>query len=395
VNATSWLKARSAALLDRLNQVQAAIRPTDDLARRIADPRVSIENQLKRLDNAGARADTETWEALSASESECREPLLREALHYMHGKQVPPLDPNGPKLLADALLAELADSCGLRDIPIISPDLDELFSEFSGIIRMRFPPPGIWDVPVIAHEFGHYVAYRLTGPAEAGVRRPQSFAEYVDWFLSGIASKKKREGKEIEGAEKDKWASWLYEYFADMFATYALGPSFAASALLLRFGIVGAYSNNDAIHPSSGERAAVILEALRFMDQNADAQFIKPRAWLAAQWNGLLRSAGEPADFAWDTDSRSQRAKLIARTLYPVLRRLAPNVLYNRWNFVDTELRFSVGSPRREPQRACTVPDLLNAAWLCRSLVEDSAVLSADALRLWRDQAVSGRAVNG
>jgi hypothetical protein len=309
-------------------------------------------------------------------------------LAYVHAKGPPPLDPSGPKLLADALIEELARSCGLRDVPPISPNLDELFSEFSQIIRLRFPPSGIWDVPVIAHEFGHYVAYRLTGPAEASVRRPQSFDEYVNRFLAGMADKSKKEGKELDTAEQEKWKSWLYEFFADMFATYALGPSFAASTLLLRFGIARSYSDNDSTHPSSGERAAAILETLRLMDQDAPDQFGKPRAWLTAQWNGLIRSAGESSDFEWDTDSRSMHAKGIARTLYPELRKLAPNALYVGWDFVDTELRFSVGSQCKDRPRAFTVPDLLNAAWICRSSGEDPTSLGKRAVRLWQAQAV-------
>lgn len=350
----------------QLDQIEASIVPANSGKRDWAEEEfaAAIADKLKRLDNDIARGRAD-WNSVTACERAYK-PLFREALAFLQVRGRDKLDLGGPARLTQALVSELSQACSLGR-PIIAPDVDNSFTEFVQIIRLRFPPVGIWDVPVAAHEFGHFAAYRLTASPDDGLRRPQAFSEFVTQYLA--------ENNKNLDAEKKKWTFWLNEFFADMFATYVLGPGFAASSLLLRFDIVLAYSEDDPLHPSYADRAAAILYTLQRMDLESKGQFNKALAWLTKQWEGLLCFAATPHELA--------PARELARQLYPVVRKLAPHAQYTNWDFAVKELRFVVGPPYKDPQREFSPRDLLNAAWLAHSYDADAAALSARALQLW------------
>ena len=126
------------------------------------------------------------------------------------------------------------------------------------LIRIRFPVCGIWDLPIVAHEFGHFAAARIT-VSEGGADRVLPFARFVDEYLD--------ENRNLG----NEWRDYLSEYFADCFATFVLGPSYACTSLLLRFDIGTAYAEADMLHPSYAKRAHAILCLLRRMDAEADS----------------------------------------------------------------------------------------------------------------------------
>src|SRR5262249_54445366 len=116
------------------------------------------------------------------------------------------------------------------------------------VIRVRFPDWSLWGVPLLAHEFGHVVA--LATP---------EFQEYKEQVALAATS--------IDG-HYDGGLRHLDEFFAAIFALYTFGPAFACSAVLMQLSPAEAYLPRGS-HPTHQERAEVILETLRTMNDPA------------------------------------------------------------------------------------------------------------------------------
>jgi len=149
---------------------------------------------------------------------------------------------------------------------------DDFFRDFVQIIRLRFPFCGIWDLPVAAHEFGHFVAGQLNLTRMGGAHY-LAVQEYKSGFM--------QQNSEI----REEWGFWLEEYFADVFATFALGPAYGFTCLLLRFDPASAYQQLDNNHPVYARRVHVILQTLLRMDREHDTR--GHLAILRATWQDL------------------------------------------------------------------------------------------------------------
>src|ERR1035438_10508874 len=112
--------------------------------------------------------------------------------------------------LTDAMLYDLSTrtDVGWNRFTIVADG--EFFARLSGIIRIQFPDVSIWNLPVAAHEFGHFVASR-----------------WKDSALAGMIEREKRADRRYE--------AYLNEHFADLFATFTVGPCFAMVCGLVRF----------------------------------------------------------------------------------------------------------------------------------------------------------------
>ena len=245
------------------------------------------------------------------------------------------------------------------------------------IIRLRYPAVGIWDVPVVVHELGHFAAYRLTS-WDDGLQRSQKVREFIREYLV-----EKNIAKE---SEQRQWKRWLNEFFADAFATYCVGPSYAASCLMLRFSVAQACNNENETHPSSAARAAAILEILSEMSRNQTVPFQEPPYRLVVEklrsrWLDMLTSSGGYCEIEW--------VPAMARRLYQVVSSVALNARYDTWAYADATLRSVLSDPMKAPEHHFSARDLLNAAWLARASGDDPMVISERALQLWRDQSAT------
>ena len=186
---------------------------------------------------------------------------------------------------------------------------------------MRFPLNGIWDIPIAAHEFGHFAAYRLNVPDEDGTPSPV-FRDFVEGYL--------RQYEVSSEARSQVWRSYLNEYFADIFATYVLGPSYACTALLLRFEPANAQRESSATHPSFAKRARAIIETLQRMDMERDSEgkFSSIIDVINQRWFDILASVGIGSELP---DNDRQQVSGIASAIYGDLKRACSNARYIGW----------------------------------------------------------------
>jgi hypothetical protein len=196
-------------------------------------------------------------------------PAQRETLEFLGGylirkreldrepAQTPRLSNAGANVckLADRLLQDYARRTGvnwnarttLGTTPFLAMDTD--------LIRVRFPDWSLWNLPLMAHEFGHLAA-----------RSSPEFMEYQ--------------------SQHPVRRSHLDEFFADIFATYTFGPAFACAVILLQFNPAEAFAERGS-HPSHQERVRLIVQTLREMNTKTQRRNIYGRLLdrLEQTWN--------------------------------------------------------------------------------------------------------------
>ncbi|MEY2488204.1 MAG: hypothetical protein QOC70_146 [Verrucomicrobiota bacterium] len=343
-------------------------RAAPDLVHRISEQRKRIEDQRSRITKNQSSADS--WNRLQTYEEE-GSMLFGECLAFLQAARARGHDVDADLCeIADALLDELAG--GLTNIDwkrFTVLATEEFFLDLAQIIRVRFPCSGIWDLPVSAHEFGHFVAGRLNVTRAGSHSLP--FQEYKEGFRKQYANR---------GGE---WMFYLEEYFADVFATFALGPAYLCTCLLLRFDPASAHSENDKRHPSYAKRAHAILQTLRRMSLEKDAQGLKTAAdALGELWNQTLTSAGQSL-----TVPEEDVVAGLVSSFYEMLKSGAPLARFNRWENAKKQCPWvAKGELPAEVQATdLKISDLLNAAWLCRLKPDaDPRALSDNVIRLCR-----------
>ena len=245
--------------------------------------------------------------------------------------------------LADHLIGELSDKLQAIAWKRFTFEAEgEAFAENTHIIRLRFPTRDIWNLPVAAHEFGHFLASQIRVPNDASR------------FVNVLGS--------ADGVRPDKRWYFLNEYFADAVATYALGPAYPYSCLLLRFNPVRAWSDTDGKHPPDGHRAELILQILNRMDIEADSKnkFGGTVQKLKEFWRMALAASGVPLEASVETETEMDilADEIYAGILKPVVPRLRYNTLPTA--FKRQLLLSDASSPLPEN---LLLTDLLNAAW--------------------------------
>lgn len=344
-------------------------RAAPDLVHRISEQRKRIAEQRSRIEKNHFSADS--WNRLQTDEEE-GSTLFGECLAFLQAARARGHDVDADLCeIADALLDELAG--GLTNIDwkrFTVLATEEFFRDLAQIIRVRFPFSGIWDLPVSAHEFGHFVAGRLN-VGRPGGSHSLPFQEYKEGF------------KRQHADRGDEWMFYLEEYFADVFATFALGPAYACTCLLLRFGPVSAHDENDKQHPSYAKRAYAILQTLRRMSQEKDAQELKTAAdALGEFWNQALTSAGQST-----TVPEEEFVGGLVSNFYEMLKSGAPGARFNRWETAKKQCPWVENGKLPDGIQAADlkISDLLNTAWLCRMTPgTNSGVLSDNVITMYR-----------
>jgi hypothetical protein len=245
--------------------------------------------------------------------------------------------------VADHLISELSDKLKAIAWKRFTFEAEgEAFAENTHIIRLRFPTRDIWNLPIAAHEFGHFLSSQIRVPNDA-LR-----------FVNVLGS--------ADDVRPDKRWYFLNEFFADAVATFALGPAYPYSCLLLRFNPVRAWSDTDGKHPPDGHRAELILRVLNRMDGEADSKnkFGGTVQKLTEFWRKALAASGVSLEASVEikTELDSLADEIYARILKPVVPRLRYNTLPTA--FKRQKLLSDVNEPLPE---ALLLTDLLNAAW--------------------------------
>ena len=171
--------------------------------------------------------------------------------------------------LADSLIRDFGrmddHTWGSLTVPAREQALDATLGR---IIRFGYPEWSVWSLPSVMHEFGHIVIgwHDATGAPPAAGNGPGPAPPPGDPQL-------------------------LANTRADAFATFMMGPSFACSAILLRFDL-----SPETLAQFTG-RAEVILATLQVMDdRNPELEtFGELITVLRTAWNEALTGSGQGA----------------------------------------------------------------------------------------------------
>jgi hypothetical protein len=294
----------------------------------------------------GRRVDL-LWEALEGQRHDV-EPRMAEALALLSGVLVrrAKLD-LGLCEIADALLDEFSAATYLAGerLTILAPQ--ESYAQRTQIIHLRFPELTVWALALAAHEFGHLVAQDLLE------LRPDGSYE------APVAT-------EIDDSEFP--VAHARELFADVFATYVLGPAYPATAILLRFNPAEAGAPDErSTHPSDLKRAHVMIHALRSLSalRRGHRPYDQVGTMIEDAWRDAVRGAGgEPlvvADVAGDLDY------LVDHVFLPLLRDKLAAARYSSWSAANRLARdLGAEGPAPEADAGLRCADVLNAAWIAR-----------------------------
>jgi hypothetical protein len=269
------------------------------------------------------------------------EPVLAECLAFIEGAltRAQGID-GGLCRLTDSMLYELSGrtDIGWNRFTLLAGG--EFVTGISDIVRIHFPDVTIWSLPIAAHEFGHYVAANLKDPT-----------------LKSMIDRESR--------SSPQYGRHLNEFFSDLFAAYTMGPCFGLACLLARFSPASA-SQESPTHPTLAHRMWWIVEALRTIEKLRAGpplyQYITDQ--LEQSWRASVGAAGGTAEIG-DQDARRLR-RWLAEVLEAVDANLS-GALYRGWLRAQ-----ELAEPLRRKQMPSLtpndrIPDVLNAAWLCRS----------------------------
>jgi hypothetical protein len=318
--------------------------------------------------------------------------LFEEVLAFVQGALVREqnLD-DGICALTDALLDDLAAS---SDVPWGRFTLlatSEFFRDAAEIIRIRFPDPSIWNMAFAAHEFGHFVGPQLRTTRDGEFSYPfQERLRVVDQSRGAL-----RHSLEWDHEQ---------ESFADLYATYTLGPAYAAAFILLRMNVGDAHVEAPS-HPSAAQRVHAIFWTLDRMSESATGlrrqPFREVSSLLRETWRASLAAAGHAEPLAAVKVARVEQR---SGELYELLTSCTPQgLLFGQDEWLRAEsmlpaLRVELGAADPESDAlpaGATRREVLNAAWLARLGADDASplvtnVIGHRALSMYRRVATRG-----
>ena len=327
-----------------------------------------------RLSVQGENVRFSAWEKINDLHAQAR-PIQREGMEFLGGLLVylAELDhepaiitktQEGPSIcdLADGLLHSYARRTGVNWSARTVLGRNPFLETSTEVIRVRFPDWSLWNLPLMAHEFGHVTA--LATPA---------FHRY-----------KAAEAESLKGEARQR-ESHLDEYFADIFAVYTFGPAFACDAILAQFNPAQAFMPR-GVHPSHDERARTILATLERINEATqrgtwdDGIYGTVISQIRNAWEEAVKACLKPGESA-PAAVASGATDRWARGLYRLIDtyyRFGAAYTPNRWKFAEElsdNLRGSALAPsamtlaalaQRNELETYTLADVLNGLWLAR-----------------------------
>ena len=238
---------------------------------------------------------------------------------------------------------------------------DAIVKTLARVMRLRFQDWTIWGLPTTAFEFWRVLLESDKRPAQV-----QNLFDYVTRNLP--------EPKRLNTDER--------VLVADALATYIMGISYAAAAIVLRF------------EPSDRSRAFMVLEALRLVGRRRDSQAaagVYDAEYGAALTEWWTRLAG--AD-PWPDDQAKARLTAIARLSFEGLQDQIPSASYRPDNLsmrvrpVADIIGEGQEFPENAPLKAgdLTLRDVMNSAWAARLIFPGTKprVIAGPAIKLCR-----------
>ncbi len=324
----------------------------------IATDVATCRGELEELSERAERGDVhpaDAWAELRVIGLKV-DALVEESLVLVHGAalRTAKLD-EGYCALADALVDEMVNRTPIpawNSFTVLGRF--EFYQRASRVIRVRYPASSLWDLPVVAHELGHFVGLSLISRQDGRTLPLVVLAERL-------------------GATADAPWLWLQELFADAFAAYVMGPAYGYASVYLGFDPVAAHIEDDT-HPAPALRLQLILSVLRGLEGDG---IHEAAADIEALWGKLTR------DSEADSNGETQPEDWVP-ALSSTLTEHLPASAYGTWQEVQ---RLSSGLRRGQATATSrsTLVDILNAGWLCRRDATnwmEVADLARDARRL-------------
>lgn len=356
MNGRSILAARIQALSQDLAQAGNALEATkvdDELRQRVRVPfgdliaeRLLDLKRLRKLIESNSPIE-EGWTSFQNTSKDC-ESLLKECLDFIQGALARDAEVDfGLCRIADALLMEIGHRSDISWTRFTVLAVGEFFHDIAEIIRLRFPDSTIWNLPVACHEFGHFAEQNLSERYAGKTRYP------IQQIL------------ELERFHDPTSIPFLRELFADLFATYALGPAYACSCILLRFDPSRAYFDG-AEHPSSAKRVYFILKALDKMDKSV---VTRPYRTIIENLSDVWQQSVIPQGGQLE-EAQSAQLNVWLEKFYAALNK--KHSLQYVWGPASALIPVLMSnSPsdktlKQIAQPNTTLSDVLNAAWICR-----------------------------
>jgi hypothetical protein len=339
---------------------QRKMKDLETLSRTLGEDRGVVE--------PGALVDY--WKGLERHAEEC-DRILKEYLAFVEGALVrsAKLD-DGICDIADAFLRKIAHDTDIEWPRFTIFAEDEFFAPLTDIIRLRYPHFSVWNLPVLAHEFGHFATPklkdRIRGVSPLNDLRRQLEREAVQ----GLPQAAQEEAVQAFRLQ-------LAEFIADAFAVHTVGPAFVHACVHLRFEPAHAHEERGG-YPTEARRAQVLFRMLDGMDP----AYAKVTAALRSRWQGSLTAAGAggPAADPW-LDALADRLRTTFEDVVPAAR-----FGVDHWRqAADLGLRL-LNADWESGAGALGLGEVLNAAWLCRLREGEQATptISARALYLCR-----------
>jgi hypothetical protein len=245
---------------------------------------------------------------------------------------------------ADLFIRDLASRIDGRFARPTVPSDAEHLHRAADVIRRRVPDLGLWDLPVMAHEFGHLVASGLTAYDAIGdqVLRP------VESLLDRFADSRRQQ---------------VTELFCDVFATFSLGPSYPCSLVMHRLDPTArAVAPDAASHPGDAARVEGCLRTLERMS-GGSTPLARVHWQLGTVWRELQGAA--PSEALLDEAALGKIRSELSACWAVLDERLS--VLRYRWSDGVRDLVDELARQAGERAPAgYSAADVLNAAWVVR-----------------------------
>lgn len=155
---------------------------------------------------------------------------------------------------AEALIARLAALSGLKPLILGHTQEWESMNHTRGTVSLRYPGSRLWDLPFLAHEFGHHAIVHLPNLESVLDERP------LERVVSRAANLR---DTDVETANLA--SSRANELVADAFATVTCGPCYPIACLALRVPVGRGAVVARGGHPAWSERVAVMRSTLDFL----------------------------------------------------------------------------------------------------------------------------------
>jgi hypothetical protein len=342
-----------------------------------------IRNQQQALKYVQDEVDNDMpldacWDSFQGTREKCQ-PILRECLALTQGALARSTG-------LDDRLCQIADFLldGLSDLGLSGLNVEwgrftilaegEFFGEMAAVIRLRYPETSIWNLPVAAHEFGHFVIEETEVLRAGG-----EFENYVQQYQDVFPQMPEVEDERVRTYERERRRRFLHEYYADVFAVYTMGPAYAYTCLLLRFDPKTAYRDGEE-HPSYEKRAHVILQTLEKMNAFQDSGYYSGIIeYLCSSWQRSVKAARPSGQSA--SNETLWRLEELVDELHVRLSERMPYARYSGWPRAFglsrrlTDQNSTLASESEDNLRdvlaAAKLRDVLNAAWRCRINAQD------------------------